>query len=295
MSILRFRILIIFAIGTFLFLPYFLRDLDATTYSETAYTDLSIGNSHALAINFATMHLIGINLYEAGADVLMTAESFYRVEKAFPHVKRVWIPVAPVYLYRDVSKPRWRRYGWFGSTRLVDFIYENPEHWSFFRDYLKKIKNYFITAKPYEADGGIVVEGSLAYRQAVDPAQLPRLATRDALFHAQDASFSNTANATRLNDFLNYLNKKGITVILYTPPYTENYYNSPILKKYTDAYKKDLESITKKHPNVLYLDFHDLFKGKQLKYFYDADHINLQGAKAFSKVLIRKVKEKIPF
>lgn len=99
----------------------------------------------------------------------------------------------------------------------------------------------------------------------------------------------------RLNELkkiLKYSKEKGYNVILVTVP-TSNLYNEKIGKENFKKRIYDNIEILKKdtREDIVYLDYsHDIRFEKKLDYFADDDHLNEEGAKKFTSILLNDLK-----
>lgn len=301
MSILHFRIVIIALLALFLLIPLGFKDIEASAVNQSA-SDLVIGNSHAKAINFGAMGLVGLNGYEGGADVRQTINRYYELEDSLPSLVRVWIPVAPVYLFRDKTSPNWGRHEKTASeyvdklsnaTENLDQIWsEISNFWSYGKRQIHRLKNSLLKTAP-DKEMRLIVEGASASRKILKLEEVVQLAEATALIHSENSSLQNTANFKRLERFSEYLRQKDIMLIFFTPPYTSEYYNHPLLAEFESSYKSRLTQIVEKHSNTHYFDFHDLYQRDSYIYFQDDDHLNLLGAKVFSNILRKAVSDKL--
>ena len=301
MSTLHFRIVIIALLALFLFIPLGFKDIEESAINQSA-SDLVIGNSHSMAINFSAMGLVGHNGYKAGADIRQTINHYYKLEKSLPSLVRVWIPVAPVYLFRDKTYPNLGRHEKTASIFLdklsstnenLAYIWRKISNfWSYGKIQIRRLKNSLLKAAP-DKEMKLIVEGAPASREILEVDEVVQLAEATALRHLENSSLQNTANFKRLERFSEYLRQKDITLIFFTPPYTSEYYNHPLLAEFRSYYKTRLTQIVEKHSNTHYFDFHDLYQRDSYIYFHDDDHLNLSGAKAFSKILQKAVSDKL--
>ena len=83
-------------------------------------------------------------------------------------------------------------------------------------------------------------------------------------------------------------------LILYIPPFTKEYYehkNWETVKLEQNVYLQKLSL----DPNVLFVDYHDLFYQRNYletnTLFYDDDHLGLNGAIEFSKILGHDIRQ----
>lgn len=94
---------------------------------------------------------------------------------------------------------------------------------------------------------------------------------------------------TDLEDFIATLKAKNITPILIKMPCYEGYVKA-LNKKVVKRYESDFQNLAKKF-NLEYWDYMNL--PMERNDFHDCDHLNVNGAAKFSKVLDLRLKEKI--
>lgn len=281
MYISLFRIILISCISLFLILPFLIRESKIIP-NQGAITDLAIGNSHARAINFDAMGLLGYNGYEPGADVRDTIASFYRLKKHLPSLRRIWIPVAPVFIFRDKPTSEFLRETKIFKENIFDF-------WRLGHNWLSDIKKDLY---PPPASSNVVVEGAITSTSILDINQLEDLAFKTAVAHAQHASLGNALkNLNIIEELINEAVKCDIKVILFTPPYTMEYYESNLLEEYRLLYNDLMLGVSDRQEGVYFFDLHDQFKVDQYNFFLDDDHLNLMGSKIFSPILLKTVSE----
>lgn len=294
MSTSRFKIAIIFALASFVLLPALPFVVKRESQLDHV-TDLAVGNSHAMSLNFDAMGLVGLNDYIPGADVSATIQSFHLRSEQLSRLERVWIPVAPVYLFRDLSEPKYVRRHPF-TIGVYEFI--RP-----FYDYSQTIRKFWSAPKTFlfaclqpainwevKDVEEIYVDGAKMKTTTLDVSQLFDLANSTARSHNEDSSVSNISNQVRIMDFIQATDMRGVEIIFFTPPYTREYFYHPLLREYVEKYKYFFEYISENYPSVHFFDFHDLFDEGQYEYFWDDDHLNLDGAKVFSPLLFEEVK-----
>lgn len=91
-----------------------------------------------------------------------------------------------------------------------------------------------------------------------------------------------------LEDFIEILLEEGVTPILFTPP-TYREYNTYLDQSYINDNIQTSEYIAQKH-GIKYWDFHDS-KLFYIKDFHDMEHLNIEGALKFSKMLNDSIKK----
>ena len=292
MSILHFRIVILSCLFMLFLLPTIWHDTRGIKV-DTRITDIAIGNSHARAIHFGSMKLVGYNGYVGGADIRETLNQYRILKKVFPNVQRIWIPLAPVALYRDKATQKFAR-----ESQFLNNIFDMYFFWesdfvrllSTGKDALKFFKSRIPPIE--QAEDEFVLEGARHSNVVLDTDSLQNLADKTASIHAQTASLAHVANKRRLKVLVQDANKRGIEVILFIPPFTEQYFNHKLLSEFTRHYNQDLSEFSKRYDGVYFFDFNNQFGEADMRLFYDDDHLNFAGAQVFSPILFRTFSSK---
>lgn len=277
MSTLPSKLLILSFLLVALYPP--LSFFEREKFKHSSYTDVAIGNSHARAFNFSAMGVSGINLYKSGSDIRSALGTLEQVISNLESVERIWIPIAPAYLYRDKTHNLIKRQNLFDPHKLSNFmdaVRPRPRRWS-------DVRNYIRSAIVPSFSSGIFEGVKISY-QIVDPDLIKPLADETVLRHLEHTSFKNNSNIEYLERILEISRAAKASVILITPPYTEEYFHHEYMRKYEKVFRVDLEEILLKHDNAMYFDLHDIFF-EHLEFFVDDDHLNFQGASKFSEML----------
>ena len=99
--------------------------------------------------------------------------------------------------------------------------------------------------------------------------------------------------ADKIQDLINLIEvcqKKGITPILITTPFTV-YYNQYVSEEFLQGFYQTIQSVTSAY-GVSYYDYsHDERFQTNLQYFGDADHLNGEGAEWFTGLLMEEIPE----
>ncbi|MDK9761677.1 hypothetical protein KI743_06665 [Vibrio sp. D420a] len=132
-------------------------------------------------------------------------------------------------------------------------------------------------------------------RNLMKPKCIPEYAEQTVAAHIKMMNNSLSAdsnvrqkNMRRVVDIANSLSKRRGKLILFMPPFTREYYESPEIQSLVPAHLSDMNELAK-HPAIEFYDYHDFFFEKldqgENKYFFDDDHLALPGAIEFSRSL----------
>lgn len=291
MFTLHFRAFTLLILLTFIILPATSLSIKVNN-SYDNITDLAIGNSHARSLNFSEMGLVGLNAYIAGADVREAIQSFHLRKDELTQLERIWIPVAPVFLFREKSKPSWARTR-PGALSFVNVYmaiqdYSNSIHdfWMLPKNRLNELKNRILSYE-FDKEAPLIFEGAVHTNYIVDFSQLSDLADETARSHAKDSSLTYVLNQSRIVEFVQEAESLELEIIFFTPPYTKAYYTNSVLAEYRLNYRSFFDKLSETNGNVYFFDFHDLFNQNQYNLFSDDDHLNFEGSKVFSTILFR--------
>jgi len=138
-------------------------------------------------------------------------------------------------------------------------------------------------------------------REAMPAPCLQKAAETEASFHATQIGAIlkrngqiRAENAKMLEELAKSLGKKGIELIFFIPPLPDDYYMAKGLRRLARQEKPFIEQLIRVR-NIQFYDFHDLFPPdsytSQNRYFSDGNHLTLAGAKTFSKVLGKAMRE----
>lgn len=93
----------------------------------------------------------------------------------------------------------------------------------------------------------------------------------------------------QLQEIAKLVEAHGALFVVFVPPFVAEYFEHAALKRFWRIERTLIADIAKKSPSMVFLDYHDLFYKtgylEDNKYFYNSDHLNLDGAIEFSTVL----------
>ena len=97
-----------------------------------------------------------------------------------------------------------------------------------------------------------------------------------------------------LDDIVALALENNINPVLTTTPFTK-YYNQYFSDEFYKDFTGTIKSIAAKHPGVVYLDYsHDKRFTASPEYFFDSGHLNITGAKYFTKIIMDDIKKSRP-
>lgn len=138
-----------------------------------------------------------------------------------------------------------------------------------------------------------IIQGYL--RNLIKPKCIPEYAEQSVTAHIKMMNNSLSAdsnvrqnNMKRVVDIANSLSMRRGKLILFMPPLTREYYESPEIQSLIPAHLSDMKELAK-HPAIEFYDYHDFFFEEldtgENNYFFDDDHLALPGAIEFSRSL----------
>ncbi|MGL5125824.1 MAG: hypothetical protein ACRC6U_07525 [Fusobacteriaceae bacterium] len=98
----------------------------------------------------------------------------------------------------------------------------------------------------------------------------------------------------KLLEILNYIKANNLRPVFITTPQTWLYNSKMTESIYKERIYDQLKNINiESKQEILYLDYsHDFRFEKNLEYFFDVDHLNENGAKLFTEIMLNDLKEK---
>jgi hypothetical protein len=277
---------------------------------------ISLGNSHSEAIDFAVLDVEGQTLARAGADLFEVERYTAAIVDSLPTLRTVFITLSYYSFSRDNATldnmkilrielytmlPIWRPIAKDGGNVVLGKLHEisrlmnvaRPDHWH----------DIIYSETGFNTLFDDVPEFDVASAEAHQE-HCPHLTLNELESHAQEVAGKNVISSREmanlhqgleedafeaLAETIERLQRKGIKVILYTPPYYEAYtahftdQGSDIIEHMQQAVKRLQEKY-----QIDYYDFstdRDLITRSDL--FVNSDHVNDCGRKAFSERLLR--------
>lgn len=261
-------------------------------------TYLSVGASHNLALDFGALQVEGFNFFSGGEDIFETEYKLAVVVPQLDNLACVLYPLSPGVLQQRVRPEKrlalYRVLGIHGYivgdrasvARALTAPVVQPEHWG--------REATALLGRDLPAPKTVALRPDGYPLNDTDPAppeevrRKARARGREHRAFAAEAISTMPSHVDRsymtLEAISRQLGERNICLILYTPPYLEDYLAEldPSVVSQTRAFGAYLQD---SYPNTEYHDLseHPAFVNRP-DYFLD-DHMNLVGARAFSVLL----------
>lgn len=285
---------------------------------------LVMGASHARAIHFPSLGFSGFSYHDPGSNIKTVAEKYRTIAPLTPKLKHLLLPIGPAFFYQNLTakQPSARKFmQYMNYPQLTNFrdslywriIFSGPEYkLQKFRKNLRKNLKTFISKPdshsknpacyPIKSGEKSHEDGFIGGYFAVyaDGACLDKLAKSTIKSHLQrtlnsrDPHNNFEDNKKIMAEMIRKLAANEHQLILFIPPFTAEYYEAA---DWDEVKEKQLDYLIELsvEPNILFVDYHDLFYQRNYSelntLFYDDDHLGLNGAKEFSKILGQAIRE----
>jgi hypothetical protein len=263
---------------------------------------VTVGNSHGGAIDFALLGVRGMHLWSGGQDAFTSAFLARHVAGQASRLRYVFIAASPGFhqldpegiTMEDFTGPRREVYAATRTLRHVpgdlDVWMEShlapvvrPDHWW-------GVAQRRGLRRPWPR---LTAEGKLARPEPppLSPDSMERYGMRRAARHRQLVSetlaHDSTAPARAIRDLdalARELGRRGIRLVLYTPPYHESYGRH--VADDGGELRRALLPLLARNRNAVWLDYsRDVAFTRRAELYLNGDHLNSRGARAFSSRL----------
>lgn len=298
--------------------PVFATDRQRVTQlmaNASSIEAINVGPSHNRAIDYETLGVVGHHAWFAGSDMKETTYFLKNLLPQLPRLRVVMICIAPTSLHVDnglVPNHKRNRHKIYFVTpglqswepisgewqeliigKLANVV--RDDHW---REAFRKRSTGSGEEEDAENEGELYRHGrptkNDAHRFIPSPTVESKARKYVTTKHVKPVVDTLRANpriavemAERLDQALALLKAQGIEVLLFTPPYTDYYYDNlqQILPDVVAENRRIVNDLASKH-HIRYLDFRDHPDFAQnYQMFFNIDHLNIFGAEAFSRVL----------
>lgn len=293
------------------------RLLHEDTLKLETITAITVGHSHSLAIDFATLGDKGLHLYVGGSDLIDASVMVHAISPSLPHLGYVFIPLNYLFWAHDNDRLS-RTYTRYNTC--LTFMVINP--WACTRlgfrpamqawlsplarpDSGAGMVRYFL--KTMNASEGSRLTGfSLFVQQPEPPVWEPSKvdvsapnfranAHIDTLLVEQENWPVIQAHVLKEIYAIDQLGKtRGFRAIFYTPPYTKEYHRQ--FETRAPQLLATWRTLTHGFKTVDNLEYYDLSQccnaHETPALFKDADHLNPNGARVVSARLKAAIKER---
>jgi hypothetical protein len=284
---------------------------------------ISLGNSHSESIDFNVLGLEGQSLARAGADLFEVERYIATVADKLPSLRMAFVTLSYYSFSRDNSTldnmrirrialyamlPTWLPVESDGRNLLLGKLHAysrimsvaRPDNWY---NVLRRIRKFSFTDDPSQSNlqfGGV---------NTVTPwGECSHFTTRELETHSREIASKNVTSSRAMEkahpglqddtfealaETIERLQANGIRVILFTPPYYEVY-----TANFTDQASDIIDQmhwVVKRLVGKYQVEYYDFSKDPKLitrpELFFNSDHMNDCGRKAFSERLFRAMIE----
>jgi hypothetical protein len=206
-----------------------------------------------------------------------------------PNIKFIVLPISYHSFYDEgtdmplINKNYLIYFGTGINNKLWDYFHITSAP---FRENSKKIYDIIFKKKSWLSSNELGFGLDFESRAPVSLQESARLAAqRHQVFNPD----FNQDNLKKFYQILETSLAKNIQLILVSAPVSQSYYNA-LDEEVLERIKIFTNSLIREKPHIHYFDFrqHPEFQDED---FYDADHLNHQGAKKFSKALTLKIQD----
>lgn len=263
---------------------------------------LLVGNSHSRAIDLEALGMRGLPLWRGGGDLF---EAAYLTRRAAPHLPRLkYLLVTASFSVLEMDNAAAKETDLTG--RRVE-IYARVPGWpplpgdaeSFVRGKVSPVvrpDHWARVLRPgrrREAD-----EDRSHLRRAVRMDSHAEMRVRAARERTADMRRGRpdlrAAVVAELDGLIREMKRAGVQVVLYTPPFHPAY-SARYDTAAANRVRRTMQALAARHPNAVYWDASlDPAFTRHEEYFLNSDHLNEQGARAFSAALRQRLEEPGP-
>lgn len=265
---------------------------------------VSLGNSHAGAIDFETLDMKGLHLWNPGGDLHEAAFILGEMLPRLPAARCVMVGLSPYMLAADNAVARRDiRYQIYARTLSLRHLEGDIGHWLGGKlspvartdNWKGVLRSFRVPRSEFEIDGLLIRADSIA---TLPPDSLAQHARSRAMLHRGFATDALAArpetpqrSIARLEEIVGLAAARGIGVVLFTPPYTPAFLDA-LEPDALPAIRAVAARVARDHPGVEYFDAStDPRFRRSPNFFMDGDHLNRIGARAFSTQLRSRNRE----
>lgn len=219
---------------------------------------------------------------------------FEKFKNDLSELKLVILPVSYFSFYGNLIKgtESWR----VKNYKLYYDIHLDDSRYKFELNTGKMINNFRRFVSYYGKNSSSITCDSLGYGRReyreIDTTYFQETGKKAALRHSRDINSTKmkglfSDNISTLTDFINECNKRDIKILFFTPP-ALNFYSDYLDKDQLELSVKQITQMVESSDNCGYINLlqNDEFT---LEDFYDADHLNANGAKKLTQILNNQV------
>jgi hypothetical protein len=297
------------------------QDFDVRANSIAA---ISLGVSHSRAIHFPSLEISGFSYHDPSSDLQTAAEKYRAIAPLMPNLKYILLPISPPFLHfiqaNEIRASRelflyanYPKYNNFNGKLYWTLLLHYPERMLqklrfSFRKKFERLTYHFgmspkqLSCQAKKTDYKGHEDGFIGgyFDTYVDGKCLNELAISTVNGYANQALKTKdllknfTKNKNTMAAMVKEIAANQHQLILYIPPFTSEYYEHKSWESVKVEQHQYLQELSLK-PNVLFVDYHDLFYHRNYvvlnTLFYDDHHLGLNGAKEFSEIFGRDIRQ----
>lgn len=271
---------------------------------------INVGPSHNKAIDYGTLGVAGYHAWFNDSDLKETSYFLKNILPQLPKLRAVMICITPISLHIDnafvLRRKRVRHMIYFATPGAKSWRPISGEWQEMITGKLANVVRDDHWRKVFNSRPGapgrkrgvknkvkLSRDGRSTERdeRIYVPNQISKPRVRNQVLAVKSTLKKNPLIATdmaeQLDQTLALLKAQSIQVLLFTPPLTDHYYDSikQSLPDVVEENRRILHRLAVKH-GIRYLDFreHATFS-QDYQLFHNSDHMNIYGAKTFSRVL----------
>ena len=273
------------------------------------FTAVSLGSSHARAVDFAGMGIEGFYFWRSSGDLHETAFLAREMMSKLPNLQCVFISLSPYSIHVDNATPAVgnllsRRRELYGGTTSFDYIpgdrnaylaaklarLARDDHWKYVflrlagRPALRVLDNGYISIPRFNTSmsvAGLEMHGARVARSHEGLLQ--------QILRANPSATDSGRRA--LEELLSAAAANGTSIVLYTSPLRDTYIRAIPSVRLEEAREAGI-GLSGRFNNVFYADFAtaEPFASRP-ELFMDSNHLNAAGARLFSRILAERLRE----
>lgn len=314
-------LMIVFAVGAILYYisntidPLYAVDkerIDSLIAKSEQIEAITIGHSGNRAIDFEVLGLNGFHLWKGGTDLFETKYVLETIVPILPNLKVIFIPISPYSAFHDNAAVNIRAdlrsryyiiYESLNNDRMIKNDYKNyflaeisplirGDHWrGVVGKIVRELRNTFVgkqkmNTKNLDKFGKFIndehlIDGGKELNWGIIHISL-----------AQQVLESNPnimlESTSTIEDIVNYCSDKNIKIIFFSPPASSKYWKKIKSLDKKHYFEEGKRRLTAKFGQIG-IDYYDFSFFPSISenedYFLDENHLNIFGAKLFSKLL----------
>ncbi|WMM24314.1 SGNH/GDSL hydrolase family protein [Tissierella sp. MB52-C2] len=255
----------------------------------------NLGTSHAqYAFVYEDLDLVGFNFALPAQRVYYDEKIFEKYIENFKEGSTVIIPISYISFYLGYDNENFEDFNKMYYPFLSIKDIKKPK----LNEYLKYKALPIITAESNIKYAFIKEEKAYepkpTYRVSTMPIDKMKEESNDTagrhLEFIEEGRKDKDKFVAIVDDILATAIKNNIKPVITTTPFTI-YYNEHFSEDFYKEFEETIDKLLEKYPDVKYLDYsHDPRFENSPEYFFDSSHLNLEGGKLFTKIILEDIR-----